>query len=54
MQEMAGGFYLFEEAPSVWQGQDPNVECYMKVAAALQNATQYYRVISDKKKGAIG
>ena len=31
---------LFEEAPLVCEAQDPDVECYMKVAAAVQNAIQ--------------
>ena len=49
-QEMARGFSLFEEALLVFEAQDPNVEWYTKVAAAVQNAIQCYRVISDKKK----
>ena len=44
MQEMTRGFSLFEEA------QDPNVEWYRKVAAAVQNAVQCYCVIYDEKK----
>ena len=51
MQEMARGFSLFEEALLVFEAQDPNVERYMKVAAAVQNAIQCYRVIYDEKKG---
>ena len=47
MQEMARGFSLFEEALLVFEAQDPNVELYMKVAAAIQNAIQCYRVIYD-------
>ena len=50
MQETARGFYLFEGAPLVWEVQDPNVECYLKVAAAVQNAAQYHHVTYDKKK----
>ena len=38
MQEMARGFSLFEEALLVFEAQDPNVEQYTKVAAAVQNA----------------
>ena len=38
MQEMASGFPLFEEALLVFEAQDLNVECYMKVAAAVLNA----------------
>ena len=45
MQEMAKGFSLFE-------AQDPNVEQYMKVAAAIQNTIQCYHVICDEKKRA--
>ena len=52
MQEMARGFSLFEEALLVFEAQDPNVEQYMKVAAAVQNAIQCYRVIYDEKKRA--
>ncbi|XP_060154126.1 protein FAM162A isoform X1 [Globicephala melas] len=44
MKEMTRGFSLFEEA------QDPNVEWYRKVAAAVQNAVQCYCVIYDKKR----
>ena len=51
-QEMARGFSLFEEALLVFEAQDPNVERYRKVAAAVQNAIQCYRVIYDKKKRA--
>ena len=49
-QEMARGFSLFEEALLVFEAPDPNVEQYTKVAAAVQNAIQCYRVIYDKKK----
>ncbi|XP_057390086.1 tigger transposable element-derived protein 1-like isoform X2 [Balaenoptera acutorostrata] len=51
-QEMARGFSLFEEALVVFEAQDPNVERYTKVAAAVQNAIQCYRVIYDEKKRA--
>ncbi|XP_066875983.1 tigger transposable element-derived protein 1-like isoform X3 [Kogia breviceps] len=51
-QEMARGFSLFEEALLVFEAQDPNVERYTKVAAAVQNAIQCYRVIYDEKKRA--
>ena len=43
---------LFEEALLVFEAQDWNVEQYMKVAAAVQNAIQCYHVIYDKKKRA--
>ena len=49
-QEMARGFSLFEKALLVFEVQDPNVEQYMKVAAAFQKAIQCYRVIYDEKK----
>ena len=49
-QEMARGFSLCEEAPLVFEAQDPNVELYTKVAAAIQNAIQCYHVIYDEKK----
>ena len=51
-QEIASGFSLFEEALLVFEAQDPNIEWYMKVAAAVQNAIQYYCVICDKRKRA--
>ena len=44
-QEMARGFALFEEALLGFEAQDANVEQYVKVAAAVQNAIQCYRVI---------
>ena len=48
------GFSLFEEALLVFEAQDPNLEWYTKVAAAVQNAIQCYAVsaIHDKKKRA--
>ena len=51
-QGMARGFSLFEEAPLVFEAQDRNVEWYTKVAAAVQNAIQCYRVICDENKRA--
>ncbi|KAJ8781183.1 hypothetical protein J1605_011167 [Eschrichtius robustus] len=51
-QKMARGFSLFEEALLVFEAQDPNVERYTKVAAAVQDAIQCYRVIYDGKKRA--
>ena len=50
MQEMARGFSLFEEALLVFEAENLNVERYMKVAAAVQNAIQCYRVIYDEKR----
>lgn len=49
-QEMARGFSLLEEALFVFEAQDPNVERYTKVAAAIQSAVRCYRVIYDEKK----
>ena len=51
-QEIARGFSLFEEALLVFEAQDLNVELYMKVAAAVQNAIQCYHVIYDEIKKA--
>ena len=50
MQEMAREFSLFEKALLVFEAQDPNVERYTKVAAAVQNVIQSYHIIYDKKK----
>ena len=47
---MARGFSSFEEALLVFEAQDPNVEWYAKVAAAIQNVIQCYHVIYDEKK----
>ena len=47
-QEMARGFSLFKEALLGFGAQDLNVEWYMKVAAAIQNAIQCYHVIYDE------
>ena len=52
MQEMARGFSLFEEALLIFEAQDPNIERYTKVAAAIQDAIQCYCVIYDEKKRA--
>ena len=52
MQEMTRGFSLFEEVLLVFEAQDPNVERYTKVAAAVQNVIQCYHVIYDEKKRA--
>ena len=37
-QEMAREFYLYEGALLDFEAKDPNIELYMKVAAAIQNA----------------
>ena len=42
IQEMTRGFSFFEEALLVVEAQDQNIEWYMKVAAATQNAIQCY------------
>ena len=52
MQEMARGFSLFEEALLAFEAQDPNVDWYVKVAAAIENAIQFYHVIYDEKNRA--
>ena len=52
MQEMERGFSLFEEALLVFEAQDPNIEWYTKLAAAVQNAIQCYHAIYDEKKRA--
>ena len=52
MQEMARGFSLFEDALLVFEAQDPNVEWYTKIAAAVQNTIQCFHVIYDEKKRA--
>ena len=49
-QDMAGGFSLLEEALLAFETLDPNVEQYMKFAAAVQNAIQHYRAIYDERK----
>ena len=50
MQEMTRGFSLFEEGLLVFEAQDPNIEWYTKVVAAVQNTIQCYHVIYDEKK----
>ena len=52
MQEMERGFSLLVETLLVFEAQDQNIERYIKVAAAIQNAIQCYRVIYDEKKRA--
>ena len=49
---MARQFSLFDGVLLVFEAQGQNTEQYRKVAAAIQNAIQAYRVIYDKKKGA--
>ena len=43
---------LSEEALFVFEAKDSNVEWYMKVTAAIQNAVWCYHVIYDKRKRA--
>ena len=49
-QKMARESSLFEEALLAFEAQDPNLEWYPKVAAAIQNAIQCYPVIYDEQK----
>ena len=51
-QETAREFFLFEEALLVFEAQDPNVEWYRKVAAAVPNAIQCYCINYHEKKRA--
>ena len=48
-QQMARGFSLSEEALLVFEAQDLNLECYMNVAAGVQNAIHCYCVIYGEK-----
>ena len=50
MRKIARGFSLFEEALLVFEAQDLNVEWYMKVAAAVENAIQCYHLILMRKR----
>ena len=47
---MTRGFPLFEEAQLVFEAHDLNIEQYMRVAAAIQNATQCYCASYDGQK----
>ena len=47
---MTRGFSFFEEALLVVEAQDQNIEWYMKVAAATQNAIQCYMSSKMRKK----
>ena len=49
-QDMARGFCLSEEAALVSEAQDLDIEQYMKVVAAVQNAVRCYHVIMMRKK----
>ena len=48
-QQMARGFSLFEEGLLAFETQDLNLECYMNVAAGVQNAIHCYCVIYGEK-----
>ena len=50
--DSAPQFSLFVEALLVFEAQDPSIEQYRKVAAALQNAVQCYCVIYEEKNRA--
>ena len=53
VQETARGFSLSEEALLVCEAQDPDVEWYLKVAAAVQNVIECYCVICDEKGASL-
>ena len=52
-QEMARRFSLSEESLLAFEAQDLDIEQYMQEPAAVQNAVQCYRVVSDENKGAM-
>ena len=52
-QEMARRFSLSEESLLAFEVQDLDIEQYMQEPAAVQNAVQCYRVVSDENKGAM-
>ena len=52
LQGIAGGCSVFEEALLIFEPQDPNVDWYTKVAAAIHNAVYCCLVIYDRKKRA--
>ena len=47
--EKARRLSVFEEVLLVFESQNPNVDQYMKVATAVQNAIACYHVIYDEK-----
>ena len=47
---MAREFSLFDGVLLVFEAQGQNTEQYRKVASAIQNAIQAYRVIYDEKR----
>lgn len=52
LQGTAGGFSVFEEALLTFEPQDPNVDWYTKVAAAIHSAVYCCLVVCDRKKRA--
>ena len=52
LQGIAGEFSVFEEALLIFEPQDPNVDWYTKVAAAIHYVVYCCLVIYDKKKRA--
>ena len=50
MQALARVFSLYEEALLVFEAHDLNIEQYMRVAAAIQNAIQCYYASYDGQK----
>ena len=52
LQGIAGEFSVFEEALLIFEPQDPNVDWYTKVAAAIHYVGYCCLVIYDKKKRA--
>ena len=43
------GVFFIWEALLIFEAKHPNIDWYTKVAAAIQNAVQCYRVICDEK-----
>ena len=52
-QEMARRFSLSEESLLAFEAQDLDIDQYTQEPAAVQNAVQCYRVVSDENKGAM-
>ena len=50
IQEIKRGFSFLEEALLVVEAQDPNIDWYMKVAAATQDAIQCYTLFKMRGK----
>ena len=47
------GIFLIWEALLIFEAKHPNIDWHTKVAAAIQNAIQCYRVICDEKASLI-